>query len=383
YPIPTASMLPKIHVVFADSYEPSGPFGAKGLGEIGLDAIPAAIANAIADAVGVRIAELPITAEKIHRALHPELYANEPKQPAAAPKGGVWNRLSGGRPAGPRPFSPELVHASSVEQAMALLAEGESALVCGGISHAVRRERTGFPQAKRLIAINRIPELNRLSVNETGTLSAGAAVNHQQLYEHAQIARAWRAIYDSVESVGHARIRRMMTVGGTVGPLIGGFDLPIALIALNGRAQIASAKGRRTVTLHELFEQRLGRDEILVSVEVDTPPPHTGSSFLKFLPRGVIETPTVNTAAAVTLDAAGRCSAARVVVGSVSWKPIVLDLRECVGHAPDERRFREAVQPVRDLAEPMSNVRGSVMYKRNMAVEFAFRALREAARRVS
>ncbi|MGZ8209929.1 MAG: molybdopterin cofactor-binding domain-containing protein [Burkholderiales bacterium] len=383
YPIPTASMLPKIHVVFADSYEPSGPFGAKGLGEIGLDAIPAAIANAIADAVGVRIAELPITAEKIHRALHPELYANEPKQPAAAPKGGVWNRLSGGRPAGPRPFSPELVHASSVEQAVALLAEGESALVCGGISHAVRRERTGFPQAKRLIAINRIPELNRLSVNETGTLSAGAAVNHQQLYEHAQIARAWRAIYDSVESVGHARIRRMMTVGGTVGPLIGGFDLPIALIALNGRAQIAGAKGRRTVTLHELFEQRLGRDEILVSVEVDTPPPHTGSSFLKFLPRGVIETPTVNTAAAVTLDAAGRCSAARVVVGSVSWKPIVLDLRECLGHAPDERRFREAVQPVRDLAEPMSNVRGSVMYKRNMAVEFAFRALREAARRVS
>ena len=81
YPIPTPSMLPKIHVAFADSYEPSGPFGAKGLGEIGLDAIPAAIANAVADAVGVRVTELPITAEKIHRALHPELYADEPKLP--------------------------------------------------------------------------------------------------------------------------------------------------------------------------------------------------------------------------------------------------------------------------------------------------------------
>src|SRR3712207_7206425 len=45
------------------------------------------------------------------------------------------------------------------------------------------------------------------------------------------------------------------------------------------------------------------------------------------------------------------------------------------------RSWRKLVQPVRDLAQPQANVRGSVMYKRNMAVEFAFRALREAARR--
>src|ERR671915_834762 len=96
YMIPTAGTMPKMHVAFADSYEPSGPFGAKGLGEIGLDAIPAAIANAIADAVGVRITTLPITAEKIHRALHPELYANEPKSDAP-PKGGVWTRLTAGK----------------------------------------------------------------------------------------------------------------------------------------------------------------------------------------------------------------------------------------------------------------------------------------------
>jgi CO/xanthine dehydrogenase FAD-binding subunit len=70
------------------------------------------------------------------------------------------------------------------------------------------------------------------------------------------------------------------------------------------------------------------------------------------------------------------------VVGSVSWKPIVLELAECVGQKPQDELFRKAVTPVRDLAQPMANVRGSVMYKRNMAVEFAFRALREAARRV-
>jgi CO/xanthine dehydrogenase Mo-binding subunit len=69
YKLPTVGDMPPLHVAFADSYEPSGPFGAKGVGEISLDPVPAAIANAIHDAVGVRIYELPITAEKVQRAL--------------------------------------------------------------------------------------------------------------------------------------------------------------------------------------------------------------------------------------------------------------------------------------------------------------------------
>ena len=78
-----------------------------------------------------------------------------------------------------------------------------------------------------------------------------------------------------------------------------------------------------------MFQKRLGKDEMIVSFEVDAPRPRSGSCFLKHLPRGVIETPTVNAAAAVALDDSGRRTSVRVVVGSVSWKPIVPDLAEC------------------------------------------------------
>jgi xanthine dehydrogenase molybdenum-binding subunit len=54
-----------IHVHFADSYEPSGPFGAKGIGEAALNPVAAAYANAIHNAIGVRFYELPITPERI------------------------------------------------------------------------------------------------------------------------------------------------------------------------------------------------------------------------------------------------------------------------------------------------------------------------------
>jgi len=65
YKPPTAGIMPRLHVEFADSYEPTGPFGAKGVGEIALDPVPSLVASAVADAVGVRIHELPITAEKV------------------------------------------------------------------------------------------------------------------------------------------------------------------------------------------------------------------------------------------------------------------------------------------------------------------------------
>ncbi|MDP1535921.1 MAG: molybdopterin-dependent oxidoreductase [Burkholderiales bacterium] len=383
YPLPSADFVPKIHVAFADSYEPSGPFGAKGLGEIGLDAIPAAIANAIADAVGVRIHELPITAEKIHRALHPQLYADEKAAPPAAPKGSVWTRLSTGTPSGTRPFKPELAIPQTLAEALALYAAGETAIISGGMSHALRRERTGYPQAKRLLYTGRIPELLQAGIDGKGTLHAGSAVTQQTLFTLPKLRAHWEAIAEALDAAGHTRVRHMTTVGGCVAPLIGGFDFPVALVAVDGRVTLASTRGPRTLQLTEAFEQRFAKDEIVTAVEVDALPPRSGSAFCKFMPRGVLETPAVNAAACVTVDAQGKCVAARLVVGSVSWKPIVLNLDALQGTTFDETRIRAAVQPVRDLAAPMANVRGSAMYKRNMAVEIGARMLLLAWQRAS
>jgi CO/xanthine dehydrogenase Mo-binding subunit len=69
YRLPCTLDMPPLQVAFAESYEPTGPFGAKGLGELGLDPTAAVIANAIHDACGVRITTLPITPEKIRQAL--------------------------------------------------------------------------------------------------------------------------------------------------------------------------------------------------------------------------------------------------------------------------------------------------------------------------
>ncbi len=65
YKIPTRLDVGNIRVDFESSYEPTGPFGAKSIGEIVINTPSPAIANAVSNAVGVRIRELPITAEKV------------------------------------------------------------------------------------------------------------------------------------------------------------------------------------------------------------------------------------------------------------------------------------------------------------------------------
>ena len=69
YLIATSADVPTIKSVIVDSYEPAGPFGAKEVGEGATLPVLGAIANAVADAIGVRIFELPITPEKVLNAI--------------------------------------------------------------------------------------------------------------------------------------------------------------------------------------------------------------------------------------------------------------------------------------------------------------------------
>jgi CO/xanthine dehydrogenase Mo-binding subunit len=69
YRVPRSIGTPPIHTILIETNDPEGPFGAKGMGEASLLPTSAAIANAIHDACGVRIKELPITPAKILQAL--------------------------------------------------------------------------------------------------------------------------------------------------------------------------------------------------------------------------------------------------------------------------------------------------------------------------
>jgi xanthine dehydrogenase molybdenum-binding subunit len=69
YILPTALDMPPVESIIVETVDPAGPFGAKGMAEPANNPTAPAIANAIYDAVGIRLKDLPITAEKVLRAL--------------------------------------------------------------------------------------------------------------------------------------------------------------------------------------------------------------------------------------------------------------------------------------------------------------------------
>ena len=69
YRIPTSLDMPNVETIIVESDEPNGPFGAKEVGEGAIMPTIPAILNAVYDATGVRIWELPVTSERIFKAL--------------------------------------------------------------------------------------------------------------------------------------------------------------------------------------------------------------------------------------------------------------------------------------------------------------------------
>jgi CO/xanthine dehydrogenase Mo-binding subunit len=69
YEVPAISHLPKVHHLLVEPIDPFGPFGAKGVGETPIVPVAGAIANAVTRATGARVTSLPITPEKVLRAL--------------------------------------------------------------------------------------------------------------------------------------------------------------------------------------------------------------------------------------------------------------------------------------------------------------------------
>ncbi len=73
YKLPTIRDMPPLRTVLVRARDAQGPFGTKMAGELSNSGVAPAIANAIYAAAGVRLDRFPLTAERVYRALHPEV----------------------------------------------------------------------------------------------------------------------------------------------------------------------------------------------------------------------------------------------------------------------------------------------------------------------
>jgi CO/xanthine dehydrogenase Mo-binding subunit/CO/xanthine dehydrogenase FAD-binding subunit len=246
YALPRAADFPSVRPVIVESYDRAGPYGAKSVGEMSIVPPGAAVANAVYDAIGVRIRELPITPDKVINAIAFKEGRRRRfhlwRRPstwwvvlvrAAYPRGLHWLLHRWGTRFGPGvgPRDPEagpstrLVRPVSVREACDNVAAG--ATVVAGATDVLTEEKLHPRPAGVLVTITDIAELHQIRRTEDGGVGIGAAVTLSELAEAMRSGRARGEVEDvevpelaglveAIETIASPQIRNAATVGGNL-----------------------------------------------------------------------------------------------------------------------------------------------------------------------
>src|SRR5207249_4685785 len=277
----------------------------------------------------------------------------------------------------------------TVAETVALLNDkGDRARVLAGGTDIIVQLREHRRDLDLLVDVKNIPEVNELSYDAKQGLRLGAAVPCYQIYEHAQIAKAYPGLMDAVSLIGGIQIQSRASVGGNLCNASPAADTIPPLIALEATCVIAGPKGNREVPVEKFCTAPgrtvLGRGEFLVSLRLPPPKPHSSACYQRFIPRNEMDIAVVGVGSAVTLDAGkAKCVAARIGLAAVAPTPLyVPDAGAAlVDGALTDALIDKAAQLAQAAAKPITDMRGDADYRRHLVGVLVARTLKVAIER--
>ena len=262
----------------------------------------------------------------------------------------------------------------------------------------------GMPLPSALVDITTIPELSGIK-NASSGITIGAATTLTDIVESTDVQQTIPLLSEAAKTIASPLIRNFGTLGGNINQrprcwffrgedfncykkggdycysvtgdntyhaIIGGelcyivhpSDTSTALLALNATARITGPSGTRDVAFDTYFhgpredvltENILKPNELLTEVTVPTPAAGTKMAWTKLKDRQVYDFAVVSVAAAFTVDAAGKWSDGRIVLGGVAPVPYRAAVVESALKGQDVRTAaRQAAAQIRTVARPMS-----------------------------
>ena len=273
----------------------------------------------------------------------------------------------------------------TVADAVALLGAAGASAFAGGTDLLIQL-RAGSRRAEHLVDVKDIDELGALACDDADGLRLGAAVPCWRLGESAEARRLFPGLVEAAELIGSTQIQSRATIGGNLCNSSPAADTTPALIAIGARCVIAGPAGRREVAVED-FVTSPGRSvlepgELLVELRAPAPGPGTADCYRRLIPRNEMDIAVVGVGAQVTLEG-DRCTAARIGLGAVAATPLLAHAaaQAIVGRTLDETALAAAADAARTAARPISDMRGTVEYRREIVGVLTRRVIEEAARR--
>ena len=239
-----------------------------------------------------------------------------------------------------------------------------------------------FASPRVLVDINRIPGLDTLAEND-GALRIGALVRHKTCERSKLLRERYPVLAQAAPQISDPIVRNLGTVCGSVAHADPQGDWGSALLAAGGEVVARGPSGERTLPLRTFFQgpftTALDPAEIVTEIRVPVPGPRSGGAYLK-LERKVGDFATAAVGVQLSFDD-GRVARAGIALTGVGPTNIeAVEAEEAlVGSTLDDDAIRRAAELAAAAAQPQSDLRGSIDYKRQVVRVFTERALRAAA----
>ncbi|HUU94630.1 MAG TPA: xanthine dehydrogenase family protein subunit M [Phycisphaerae bacterium] len=281
----------------------------------------------------------------------------------------------------------ELHEATTLEEAAALMNRyaPDARLLAGGTDLLVDL-KTGRVSVGHLVSIKRIAALRGVSAAD-GSLRIGALTTITQLDRAPIVQQRFPSLLEATRQMAAPQIRNVATVGGNIASAVPCADLPPILTAMNASVVLWSPKGERAVPLETFFvgarQTVRSDDEVLTTALVPKMPPGFGAAYARFALRDGNAIAVAAVAAGLLLDGSNMVRDARIVLGAVAPIPKLVESAgaELVDQPPTDNAFHRAADAAMRAAEPISDLRGSADFRRELVGVLTRRALTSACRR--
>jgi len=282
-----------------------------------------------------------------------------------------------------KPF--EYFEPRTLAEATQLLSEydGKAKILAGGID-LLPRMRKGGVAADYVISIQKIPDLEYIEPDGEG-IRFGAMTRLRSLETFDTIRTQYPVFYDAVHQITSVQAKCMGTAVGNLCVATPASDVATALLALGAELKITGPKGERTEAFDRFylgyFKICLEKGEIVSEVRVPGPASSSGGAFLNLV-RTHSDIAKVSVATAITMNGA-LCRDARIAIGAAA--PMVFRAVKAEAVLRDQKVTLDAIQRAAELAateiRPITDLRSTAVYRREMTKVLVGRALQQAFER--
>lgn len=273
----------------------------------------------------------------------------------------------------------------SLDEALSLLAELENATPVIGGTDLMVAMRNGVSVPSHVVDLNEIPELNYVK-EEEGIIMIGATATHSQV-ANSPLVTGIHSLVDSVSRIGSPQIRNRGTITGNICNASPAADSAPPLLVHMAEVEIQSIDSKRTIPIEDLFAgpkiNSLEPGELLTEIRIPVPPVGSASSFKRIGRRRAFTLSVVSAAAYIQMEDE-ECTDAKVAFGSVAITPLRVREAESLltGSKLDEVTINAASKAVYEAVKPITDVRGTSEYRKDMCPVLMRRAIDQCMERL-